>query len=302
MIAASHVAWPRQNAESLGDAVLRSEHDLTTLGLFDDTNLLKIFDSHPRDQLLIYTMGNDHTQLDDFRFGSRGDLSSDELLEQVKQGRLWLNILDLQFHHAEFHDLINGLYDELESKTPGFKAHQRSANLLVSSPTSQVYYHADAPLNMLWHLRGKKRVWVYPPNDFRFASAESLEKIFSGETEDDLPYDPGFDDVADIFDLSPGDMLTWPQNTPHRIENQEGLNVSMTTEHYTYAAYRRRTVFMANYYFRRWFHLPMRSTRTEGAVANLKRLSYRLCRQLPLPRVERFQSDVAFEMRAKAQS
>jgi hypothetical protein len=56
----------------------------------------------------------------------------------------------MQRFHPEFRILVNALYDELEANCPGFRALRRSANLLVSSPSAMVYYHADAPLNMLW--------------------------------------------------------------------------------------------------------------------------------------------------------
>jgi hypothetical protein len=248
--------------------------------LFDDAKLVELFDRHHPEELLVYRMGSDHRQLDDFQLGERGALTATQLLDAVYEGRLWLNILNMPRNHAAFAQLVNGLYDELEEKVPGFETVYRSANLLISSPSAKVYYHADAPLNMLWHVRGRKRVWVYP-GDERFAPQEWVEMLFSREAEDDLPYRAEFDEHATPYDLDPGDMLTWPQNTPHRVDNLEGLNVSLTTEHYTPDALKKRLTYLANRYFREWLRLPMRNVRVHGVRPALKRAAFRVARRLP---------------------
>lgn len=284
--------WDEAQAAGLGSATVRARHRLAEHPLFTDEALVRVFETHPADHLLIYTMGTDPAEPDDFVFGLRGDLDGWELLEAVREGRLWLNILKMQRFHPEWAALLDQLYDELEAGTPGFEALDRSANLLVSSPTAMVYYHADAPLNALWHVRGTKRVWVYP-STARFLPQDDLEKIFTGETEEEVPYDPAFDDAAAVFDLEPGDMLTWPQNTPHRVVNTSGMNVSLSTEHHTHEAYRVRGTHLANHYLRRWFHVPTRSTRTDGPWASAKRATYRLGARF-LPAVAEYENTPAF--------
>lgn len=280
--------------------VARAEHRLRDTGLFEDQALIDLFDRHDPEDLLVYRMGDDHHKLDDFQYGSRGDLGAAELLQAVRDGRLWLNIIHVTYHHAEFRSLVDALYDELEATCAGFRALQRNANLLVSSPRARVYYHADAPLNMLWHLRGRKRVWVYP-NEERFAPREWVEMIFTRESDDDLPYEPAFDAYATPYDLAPGQMLTWPQNTPHRVENLEGLNVSLTTEHYTPAAMRKRVTYLANRYLRGWFGLPTYDVRTDGAGAMLKRNLFRIARRLPgLHEYEEADDDAKFQLSRRA--
>ena len=53
-----------------------------------------------------------------------------------------------------------------------------------------------------------------------------------------------------MYDLQPGEMVTWPQHTPHRVVNTDGVNVSLSTEHMTSRAARRNNVFLANRHFR----------------------------------------------------
>lgn len=271
------VDWPAQRPLQ---GNVRAKHRLLDTGLFEDAKLVELFDRHRPHELLVYRMGDDHRNLDDFQLGDRGKLTASELLEAVYQGTLWLNVINMTKNDAVFKQLVDRIYDELEATLPGFETVQRSANLLISSPTAKVYYHADAPLNMLWHVRGRKRVWVYP-GDERFAPQEWVEMLFTRESDDDLPYRPELDRYATPYDLEPGDMLTWPQNTPHRVDNLEGLNVSLTTEHYTPAALRKRVTYLANRYFREWLGWPMRDVRVDGARAALKRTAFRIARRLP---------------------
>jgi hypothetical protein len=275
--ARSLIEWSAK--QELYGKVARTAHHLLDTGLFTDEKLIELFDQHDPDDLLIYRMGADHHKLDDFKFGSRGGLSAQQLFEAVQAGSLWLNIINMT-NHAAYAKLVDGIYDELEEKVPGFTTVHRSANLLVSSPNSKVYYHADAPLNMLWHLRGEKRVWVYP-SDERFAPREWVEMIFTRESDDDLPYQPEFDQFATAYDLRPGEMLTWPQNTPHRVENISGLCVSLTTEHYTPQAMKKRMTYLSNRYLRKWFGLPTTGVQLDGLSASLKRTAFRIARRLP---------------------
>lgn len=272
----SLIEWPGGRY----DGVVRARHRLLDTGLFADDKLIELFDAHDPGDLLIYRMGEDHTKLDEFQYGNRGGLSAAELLQAVKDDQLWLNILDMPRHHDSYRELVDAIYAELESRIPGFRVLHTSANLLVSSPRAQVFYHADAPQNMLWHLRGRKRVWVYP-GDERFAPREWVEKIFTRESDDDLPYDPEFDQYATPWELGPGDMLTWPQNVPHRVENIEGLCVSLTTEHYTPEAMKKRMTYLSNRYLRKWFGLPTTGTATDTPAAMLKITAFRIARRLP---------------------
>lgn len=284
------IDWPAR--QEMTHRPVRARHHLLETGLFSDDKLIELFDRHDPDEFLVYRMGDDHQKLDDFQYGTRGDLTAAELLSAVRAGKLWLNIINLTTNHQRFRELVDEIYDELEDTVPGFRTVWRSANLLVSSPTSQVYYHADAPLNMLWHLRGRKRVWVYP-GDERFAPRKWVEMIFTRESDDDLPYRPEFDEHATPFVLQPGDMLTWPQNTPHRVENLGEMNVSLTTKHYTPQGMKKRMTYLSNHYLRQWFGLPTTDVSLDGPRAVLKRTMFRVARRLPGFREANEQADDA---------
>lgn len=260
--------WTQQQFEVLEKAVLLADHRLHESGMFTDEALAELIDGHPEEYLTISTMGSDDNTWE-WMEGERNGVPADVLLNTVREGKLWLNLIRLTHANAEYRKLVDSIYDELEASAPGFRAMHRSANLLISSPNAMVYYHVDVPVNMLWHLRGEKRVWVYP-YDARFVSQKNMERLVAGEMKEDMPYEPWFKDFALKFDVKPGQMLTWPQNTPHHVTNLNGLNVSLSTEHRNPVAKRRVNVHHANRLLRKTFGCTNLSDSPFGVQARLK--------------------------------
>ncbi|WP_425400858.1 cupin-like domain-containing protein [Aeoliella sp.] len=261
--------WTQQDFDTVEEGVLVARHNLVDTGLFTDDALADIIDTHPAEDLSINTMGVDPNVFD-WREGERNGVSGRELVQLVRDGQLWINCRKMLDNNPDYARVFNQLYDEIEAGKPGFQAQQRTANLLISSPTAWVPYHVDMPVNMLWHIRGTKRVWVYPHFDKRFASGEVLEKVCSGEWSEDVPYDPSFDRYALVYDAQPGQLITWPQLAPHRVRNLDGLNVSLSTEHKNPRAKRRINVHTANHLMRTRFGVACKSIDVEGFAAHTK--------------------------------
>jgi hypothetical protein len=289
--------WTDEQIEQMRSAIFVAEHRLAELPLFTDEALVRILDKHPRKDLGVNTMGSDPARRADWQEGEVGDLDGRTLLEITKRGRLWLNVRRVMDHHPEFHEIVNTLYDELETLC-GEGMFNRSANLLISSPTAMVYYHLDCPANMLWHIRGQKRVWAYPLES-GIVSPETIEAVLTGEASEELAFRKEFDRHAKIVDLQPGQMITWPQHTPHRVVNTSGLNVSLSTEHMTQRALRKNNVYLANRLFRRMFGRGFTSTRIEGPAAALKEAAIRIVRRLPIVRPQQpqgFKYPITFQV------
>jgi hypothetical protein len=271
--------WTQQDFDTVERGVLVARHRLAETGLFSDEALVEIIDRHPVEDFSVNTMGADPNVFD-WREGDRNGVRADELLELVRKGQLWINCRKMRKHHPRVAEAVDQLYDEIEARNPGFRAEDRTANLLISSPTAWVPYHVDMPVNMLWHIRGEKRVWVYPPFDARFASAEVLGKVCSGEWTEDVPYDRSFDRYALVFDAQPGQLITWPQLTPHRVTNLEGLNVSLSTEHKNARARRRINVHTANHLVRKHTGFDVPGVSVDGVTPHVKQTFARGVRQL----------------------
>jgi hypothetical protein len=295
--------WTDEQIEQMRSAIYVAEHRLAELPLFQDEELIRVLDKHPRTDLGVNTMGDDPARREDWQEGDAGDLDGRTLLEITKRGRLWLNVRRVMDHHPEFDKIVNTLYDELETLC-GEGMFNRSANLLISSPTALVYYHLDCPANMLWHIRGQKQVWAYPLES-GVVSPSMIEAVLTGEASEELAYKSDFDRHAKVVDLKPGQMITWPQHTPHRVVNTSGLNVSLSTEHMTQRALRKNNVYLANRHFRGMFGRGFTSTTIEGPAAALKEAAIRVVRRLPIVRPQSprgFKYPITFQVNPRVPS
>lgn len=273
--------WTPEQAARMENAIFVAQHRLQELEMFRDEHLIETLDRHPRQDLGINTMGTDPQLHHEWQEGRAGNLTSEQLFEAVSRGKIWLNLRRVMDHHAEYAEIVDRLYGELEATCPGLHTYNRSANLLISSPDAIVYYHLDCPVNMLWHIRGQKRVWAYPL-ETGIVSDETIEGVLCGEKSEELEFQREWDELAVVYDLEPGEMVTWPQHTPHRVVNTKGVNVSLSTEHMTSRAARRNNVFLANRHFRKLFGGEFRSTELTGWRPGMKEFALRVMRRLPL--------------------
>lgn len=238
------VDWTPEKKNGFGRELLTFEHSLHERPLFDDAGLAELLDRYPREKLGVFTMGEDPVDWRSWRAGSAGGLSGEKLLEAAKAGRIWLNLRHANDYLPEYAGLEREIFADKQAAT-GIRTFKRDLGVLISSANAQVFYHLDVPLVSLWQIRGHKRVWVYPV-EHPYIGDEQLERIVLKETAEQFDYRPQLDAGAKAFDLTPGRMVTWPQNAPHRIENGPMLNVSLSIEFMTPAALMRANVLYAN--------------------------------------------------------
>ncbi|HEX8569028.1 MAG TPA: cupin-like domain-containing protein [Caulobacteraceae bacterium] len=222
-------AWSAEQKQALGRKALRFAHRLADSGLFTDDALAEMLDACPDGQLIINLYPGDDASVEGFRTGSRGGLNGAEIVQAVKAGRLWLQVSSVQRRHDGLGGLVDRCLDGMAGEVRGFRPRVLSANLLISAPGARVPYHADPVPIVLFHLRGRKRLYVYPKDELRLPQ-DRLEQIVLETTTEDLPYRREWDADATICELQPGDAVTWPVHAPHRVENLDGLNVSLSIE------------------------------------------------------------------------
>lgn len=241
--------WTPEKAKAFTKQNLTFQHGLHERPMFDDAGLEQLLDRYPREKLGVFTMGEDPVAWTTWRKGAAGTLSGSKLLEAAQAGRIWLNLRAVNHHLPEYAALEAEIFADKEAMT-GQKTLKHDLGMLISSANAQVFYHLDVPLVSLWQLRGQKKVWVYPVED-PFVGQEVLERIVLKETAEQFTFDPAWDAGAQAYDLTPGTMVTWAQNAPHRIENGPMLNVSLSIEFMTPAALMRANVIYANGVMRR---------------------------------------------------
>lgn len=263
--------WTDEKAAAFGKQTLNFTHDLHQRPMFTDEGLAEALEAYPRSKLGVFTMGEDPRDWTTWRKGSADGLSGAQLLESAKAGRIWLNLREANLYLKPYGDLAEEVFAEKEAMAPGLRTFKRDLGVLISSANAQVFYHLDVPLVSLWQIRGTKRVWVYPPKA-PYVGEEALEKIVLRESAEQFAFDPNWDAGAQEVELTPGRMVTWAQNAPHRIENGPMLNVSLSMEFMTPQALLRANVIYANGVMRR--RAGMRPRLKDGvSPANLGKLA-----------------------------
>ncbi|MGQ7843784.1 hypothetical protein ACUNV4_04870 [Granulosicoccus sp. 3-233] len=283
------ITWTPEEYDRFGTVPMVSKHRYHERTLFDEPELVSLLDSYPRKWLQAFTMGEDPCNASEWRcVDIARETTGEELWQAVSHGRLWLNITHIEEVSDDYAQLVKGMYEHLDEHCAHLQNPRANySTLLISSPGAQVYYHVDAEPNMLWHLRGQKRVWIYPAMDTRLVPQNLLEDIYAGEIDENLPFDPAFDEVARDFLLSPGDVASWPHNGPHRIVNQD-MNVSLATSYYTPTIYKRQYVQLANRFVLRGLGLKSRSMAEDGVLPAVKRFTYRAANKIrPFTRRDR---------------
>jgi len=243
--------WTPENRAAFGQRGLAFQHTLAERPMFSDEGLASVLDRYPRDRLGVFTMGSDLTDTSSWRRGSAGALSGDQLLAAVQSGRIWLNLRDTDKHLPDYAALQREIVAEKERalRTPILKP---DLGLLISSPEVEVFYHLDVPLSSLWQLRGEKCFRLYP-RAAPYVSDAQIERFVLREAEGQFDFDPAWDADAQRFVLTPGVMVAWPQNAPHRVSNGSMMNVSLSMEFMTPAALLRANILYANGLMRRWW-------------------------------------------------
>ncbi|MEQ8405367.1 MAG: cupin-like domain-containing protein [Oceanicaulis sp.] len=260
--------WTEDKRAEFRQGVMTARHRLHQAPEFTDLALAALLNRHPRELIDFCTMGDDPADRDSWRAGDPGLMSGAQLLEAVRQGKLWINLREAMNTDPIYKPLFAGLFDQLKRLNPGYRPIRAYGGILISSPKAQVFYHSDVSETLLLHVKGKKRFRIYPPRA-PWLCDEAMEDILHKTQTEDVPFDPKWDADAAMVDLDPGDFVSWPLHAPHRVENLDGLNVSITCEVVTHQSMMKNAVLHANGAMRRMGMTP-RSSAATGVPAYAK--------------------------------
>jgi hypothetical protein len=250
----------RRHVALWGNHTVTMRHTLADRELFSDESLSRLIETIDPSSVVINTMADD---VSTWAHCDAAGLAGSSVLDAVRKGRLWVNMMAIDKVDPRFGELLEQMYRELETSMPDFTTFKRKLGLLISSPGAKVFYHCDVPGQALWQIRGRKRIWIYPATE-PFLSPTAIENVICARGEEEVPYEPWFDDYAEVYELEPGDMLHWGLNGPHRVENLDMLNVSLTTEHWTPGIRRSFARHYGNGVLRNSLRWRPRSSSTDG--------------------------------------
>lgn len=243
--------WSEDQKRSFGSAPFTFEHRLADTGLFDDEALADLLDRYPAELFDINLFDFDEQGQMTMRTGARGRLPGKDVLAGVKEGRIWVQLRGVETHSAALGAVIRAAFQAISAQVAGFRPVQLTGQLIISAPQAKVPFHADAPGVCLFHIRGRKRLWVYP-NDERHVPQTCMEDIMLKQMTEDLPYRRDMDAAAQVLDLDPGMAATWPLHAPHRVENLGAFSVSLSVDYQTWKTRLTNGAHYANGVLRRW--------------------------------------------------
>lgn len=237
--------WNEGHTAAFQKEIMSFQHDLDSTGLFTDEALITLLNKHPSEKLDVCSMSPvvDPLYPNKMRTGDFRGVDGKTLLDAAKSGKIWINLRQAMNIHPEYKAVLDQMYGGLAEKT-GNKTFKANGGILISSPIAKVPYHFDKTETILWHVRGKKRIYLYPLTP-KYISDIAYESAVINDLEDDLPFNSSWDKDATMFDLQPGQALTWPMNMPHRVDNQ-AFCISVTTEYSTVASGRRNAAMLTN--------------------------------------------------------
>ena len=234
--------WKPEYGRLWGRVPLKLRHTLADDPLFSNEALARLIERYPREHYQLMQPATDPDGAS--RDGDVTGVAGETVLAAIAKGRMWINLRKVADVDPRYAALAGRIFAEIGAAVPGFSTLSRTIGILVSSPRSQTHYHADLPGQALWQIRGRKRLFLYQAAE-PFVSREQIERITVSRSEF-IRYESWYDDHAQVIDMEPGDMVHWPLNAPHRVDNEDCLNVSMTMEFFTPEIRRRHIVNRAN--------------------------------------------------------
>lgn len=242
--------WTDQNTANFRKTSFTVPHALEKTGLFTDEALAALLDKHPRSHLDICTLGAHDTFQYKFRTGEASDVDGKTLIAAAKSGAIWMNVRECMNMHPEYRSILKNMYSTLAGLT-GTRQFKPRGAILITSPTAQTPYHCDPTETILWHVRGEKVMHVYPMGQ-EFLPDAAYERVLYCDNEDYLPYRAKMDEAMTTYELTGGEMVTWPLNAPHRVENRSYC-VSVTAEYSSFASSYKNAAMYSNAVLRQKF-------------------------------------------------
>ena len=268
--------WDDTHSVLWGHQPIELAHQVHKSPLFSADTLAELIERYPREHYsLVQTGARGSSRV--WREGEIGSLSGRQVMDAISRGGLWLNMRDVGAVDRRYREMLDGMFEEIATKVPGFSARDHQESILISAPDAQVYYHFDLPGQALMQITGRKRVYVYP-NTAPFLTPKMLEDVAVFNVEVDIPYQPWYDKYAKVFDIGPGQMLNWELNAPHRVENLDTFSVSMTVSYTNDQIRRSEIVNLANGLLRNRFGYLPRSRNLRGPSYFAKAVMQKLYR------------------------
>ena len=122
--------------------------------------LAGLIETLPRENYVLMHTGPVGSDKKLWEEGEIADLSGEDVIKAIRRGNLWLLIRQEDVSDP-MSRLLQDIYEEIDTNVAdGYPTFNRISDILISSPSAQVYYHFDHNGQTLWQVHGSKRVYV----------------------------------------------------------------------------------------------------------------------------------------------
>ena len=122
-------SWPAQASVLFKIQTLRVEHRLHMMPLFSEDGLAELISSYPREYYSLIHMGAKGAEKKFWREGEIGSLDGRQVIEAIRNGRMWLNLRDVTEVDDRYRAVLDEVFAELSERVDGLVAPVRSAGL-----------------------------------------------------------------------------------------------------------------------------------------------------------------------------
>jgi hypothetical protein len=260
------------------DAPFRVRHRLAGDARFALPALLELSRRLPP-ELIEYNAGTAAIDQDPDQTPQTG-LSIEETIRRIEECNSWMVL-----RHVERDPVYAAALEEClaevaphAAKATG-KMHKKEGFIFISSANAVTPLHLDPEHNILLHLKGKKRMAIYPAES---VPDEHHERFHVGRAHRNLRPRPEYESAAQIFDLEPGDGVFVPLKAPHWVRTGPEYSISFSVTWRSAASDREARLRVANHAVRILGGSPppvgTRPLR-DAAAAFAQRVAFRLGRK-----------------------
>lgn len=183
-------------------------------------------------------------------------LSVEESIRRIEEMNSWMVL-----GHVEQDPQYNEALEECLAEIAPYAApatgpmYKTIGFIFISSANATTPLHMDPEHNILIHLRGAKRMTIYP-NDIGMVPDDQHERYHAGAAHRNLVHRPEFDAAARAFDLSPGDAVHVPVKAPHWVRTGAEPCISFSITWRSRASDAEARLRIANHHLRRMGGAP----------------------------------------------
>jgi hypothetical protein len=174
-------------------------------------------------------------------------LSAVETIDKIRECKTWLGLKRIEVmpeYRAFLEDFLAKVKPYVE---PAWgPMYGIEGFVFITSPNSMVPYHMDPEHNFLLQLQGEKRFTIFGKE----SKTEIDREVFYGSWERKMELPAGAENSGEVVVLQPGDGMHVPITSPHFVQNNDEVSISISINYQTPRAWRRSVLYRLNHRLR----------------------------------------------------